>query len=502
MSRKIKSSRRPGKNGRMSSGLDQHKRKGKLLVAPFNSIGSNIRQTSWRDERLPDVLWIALLVRALPRERCLELFRAMFVQLKALNQDLGPTHTDFAKLNEQVFDTLLHPLLTDSKALYALAPLLVLQGLPDRHHWLRHLPIIEIPNAFQALADAVAITTDHQSQEATDCRWVIVMFHFSLDRVHTGKFSEEFAEIADYPYRGDQRAVRPTIRAMELAMSLSPAAKRENEWPKAFWKESFAISPCIIARHKEVEPADTKAIAEALGSIYFEAINHFHRTLTTTDVDARHDAVFGLVLYGINLAITMNQGMSHLRVQGRLAIRTLVECVIVLTYLVKRDEEGLWKKYRSYGTGQAKLNLLKMIDLDDTEMPAHTSLEELERLANEDMWQELVDINLGNWAGSDLRRISEEAGIKSIYDKYYGWPSGYVHGQWGAVRDTVFGQCLNPLHRFHRVPTPPRLDMGSVGGDSAKLVNLLLDLLNAAYPSFKFRVSAKSVATDDGEKPS
>jgi hypothetical protein len=190
----------------------------------------------------------------------------------------------------------------------------------------------------------------------------------------------------------------------------------------------------------------------------------------------------------------MNQGASHRRVQGRLAIRTLVECFIVLAYLLKREEVGLWKKYRTYGTGQAKLNFLKMIDFESDELPTHISLDELERLANEDMWQELVDIELGHWAGSDLRKMSEDAGVKTVYDKYYGWPSGYVHGQWGAVRDTVFGQCLNPLHRFHRVPMPPRLDMGSVGEDSIRLINLLLDLLNSAYPSFKPRVNSKSFA--------
>lgn len=497
MSRKNKSSKRPSGQRGMTSGLDQHKQQGKRLVAPFNSLGANIHPLSWRDERLPEVLWTALLSRAIQRERCLDLFRAVFTQVKALHQDLGPTHTELAKLDEQAFDTLFQPVLKDADARDALAPLLALEGLPDRRHWQRHLPDLEFQNSLQALADAVAMTTDHQSQEATDCRWVIVMFHCSLGRIHTSRFPQVMAEIADYPNEGDQRAVRPAIRSMEMAISMNPTAKRENNWPQAFWAEAFTKSECIIAPYKKAKPTDTGAIVEALGSIYVEAIKHFYATLGTTDVDARHDAVFGLVLYGINLAITMNHGISHHRVQGRLAIRTLVECFIVLAYLVKRDEAGLWKKYRAYGTGQAKLNLLKMIDLDDNELPAHTSLEELERLANEDMWQELVDIELGHWAGSDLRRMSEEACVKAIYDKYYGWPSGYVHGQWGAVRDTVFGQCLNPLHRFHRVPMPPRRDMGSVSGDSTKLVNLLLDLLNAAYPSFKPRVNATAYTASD-----
>ena len=108
-------------------------------------------------------------------------------------------------------------------------------------------------------------------------------------------------------------------------------------------------------------------------------------------------------------------------------------------------------------------------------------------------------LDLGNWAGSDLRKMSEEAGVKPIYDKYYAWPSGFVHGQWAAVRDTAFDLCLNPLHRLHRIPSVPRIDMGSVAVDSLKLSNLLLDQLNKAYPSFKRRLSPPEPAAAPSE---
>jgi len=85
-------------------------------------------------------------------------------------------------------------------------------------------------------------------------------------------------------------------------------------------------------------------------------------------------------------------------------------------------------------------------------------------------------------------RMSEAAGVKSVYDKYYGWPSGFVHAEWGAVRDTVFDLCLNPLHRLHRVPAVPGRDAPTVGPDIVKLTNLLLELLNVAYPPFKTRI--------------
>jgi hypothetical protein len=113
-------------------------------------------------------------------------------------------------------------------------------------------------------------------------------------------------------------------------------------------------------------------------------------------------------------------------------------------------------------------------------------------LANEDRWHEFVEIDLGNWAKLDLRRMSEEAGVKDIDDRFYSWPSGYVHGQWSAVRDSVFDLCINSLHRYHRIPSPPRLDMESTAPDSVKLINLMLDLLSQAYPPFKMRLHVKA----------
>jgi hypothetical protein len=121
-------------------------------------------------------------------------------------------------------------------------------------------------------------------------------------------------------------------------------------------------------------------------------------------------------------------------------------------------------------------------------VPDFVNLDELENLANEDVWQEFQEVDLGHWAKADLRKMSEEAGMKPIYDKYYGWPSSYVHSQWVAVRDTTFDLCLNPLHRLHRVPSAPRVDMASVAIDSVRLANLLLGLLERAYPSFKGRI--------------
>ena len=86
--------------------------------------------------------------------------------------------------------------------------------------------------------------------------------------------------------------------------------------------------------------------------------------------------------------------------------------------------------------------------------------------------------------------MSEDSGTKGDYDRFYGWASGYVHGQWGALRDTGLTHCMNPLHRFHRVPLPWHRMMSDSLTDAVGLVNSILDTVERAYPGKIERVAA------------
>lgn len=192
-----------------------------------------------------------------------------------------------------------------------------------------------------------------------------------------------------------------------------------------------------------------------------------------------HEGTFTFVLYALTCLLEMI-GMNRKRVSGRLLLRTLTECRITLAYLQKKNDAELWAKFRRYGTGQAKLVLLK---INEAAKPPHSiSLETLERLANEDVWQEFVDIDLGNWAGVDLRKMAEESGTKDVYDAHYGWNSGFSHGHWAAMRDATLTWCLNPLHRGHRIPSAGPRNLGDVVPDAIELVETMIRGLLQAYP--------------------
>jgi Family of unknown function (DUF5677) len=193
-----------------------------------------------------------------------------------------------------------------------------------------------------------------------------------------------------------------------------------------------------------------------------------------------------MVFYALRVIEELVEGETR-AVIGRLALRTLFEIRLTLRFLISEDKRDLWSTWRNYGVGQAKLASLKLENFGSTP-PQFLDGEVLNRIANEDFWEEFVPIDVGHWWDSDLRKLSLKIGLKDVYDRYYGWTSSFSHAQWGAIRESVFVLCLNPLHRGHRIPkirTSPCLP--SVGDDAVELFDSILSDVDTAYPPFTFR---------------
>src|SRR5215204_1411144 len=66
------------KKTRTHSTLSEHHRQGKILTPPLLKViqeTPNSKLQSWMNERLPNMLWAALLVTGLDRDQALNLFR-------------------------------------------------------------------------------------------------------------------------------------------------------------------------------------------------------------------------------------------------------------------------------------------------------------------------------------------------------------------------------------------------------------------------------------------
>jgi Family of unknown function (DUF5677) len=219
-------------------------------------------------------------------------------------------------------------------------------------------------------------------------------------------------------------------------------------------------------------------------------IKHFFNTNKTTAIDVQHDIVFGIALYCLSLLKELLRIGNSQSILSRLALRTLLECFATISYLFKQSNSELWKSYRVFGSGQAKLSFLKLDE--DFKRPSFIDLETLRELANEDIWQEFLPINIGHWEKANLRKLSEVAQVKDDYDRFYPWTSAYVHGHWGPIRETVFTICGNPLHRLHRIPLEVVKTLPDVISDACILTDKVLNIVSKCYPDFPHRVTIQN----------
>lgn len=452
---------------------------------------------------MPEMLWAVLLTEVLPRRDYLGCFRAIInacspwfkpddpkpgepdevgeAELKAeigINYTLALDHTKLAELSDEHFHRFVSIPLKHPLGYAALRPLLLLSSIPRIERWKAELNVEPTQDDWQTVAQAVAEVLDHQSEKSTDIRWFKLMLPIAAGMMFFPREMEaQVREVYEFPDRGDMRSVRPFIRSGEMTLRRSPPSK----WIDAFWAEC-SNTQCIDPTPwpEKGTPKPFFVAARVFYPCREAIILRFFASITSVRVDPRLDCAFGLVLYALSIlqecvARRLQQGIT-----GLLALRALAEANITLRYLAAKDSADLWKSYRVYGAGQAKLAFLKAQELD---APGFIDEDALHQIANEDVWQEFLTIDIGHWTKSNLRTMAEQCEAKETYDRYYGLTSTYVHGHWGAVRDTNFLTCHNPLHRLHRIPRLLHRELPSIAEDAIRLVNGMISVLDKLYPS-------------------
>lgn len=500
----------------MHTTLGEHHRIKKKLVPPLNRLPGKRNFSRWLDERAPEVLWACLVRAVLPRDQALEAFRGValiareFIDSPVVLSEIIPTHSNLAARYPELISRIVQIVAKFPLGYAALRPLIAIESLPGRGHWIAALDIEPDPQELSALGDSIPKFLDHQSEESTDVRWLLLLYGgLSHKVIYPDSMSERVESIRLYPNYGDMRSVRAAVRASE-PMVWMPIGDRDPvfPWSLQFWQECHNRTACFIVEPEAVKAPEPKTAD--MGPRIVQALNdvsdHWIKTSISTAVDAVHEGTFTFVLYALTCLLEM-VGANRLAIAGRLLLRALAECRITLAYLQHKNDPDLWVTFRKYGTGQAKLALLKLREA--ARRPHGISMTTLERLANEDVWQEYTDIDLGNWAGIDLRKMAEESATKDAYDAHYGWNSGFAHGHWSAMRDVTLTTCLNPLHRLHRVPAGGEGGLGDVVPDAVEIVEAMIVGLLGAYPGASISLhkpvnarTAEAPSTSDGTESS
>jgi hypothetical protein len=520
MGKKKKEKRKPNYKYAQYSPIEHHRRVGKELVPPLNTMGQTTR-SSWRDDHAPELLWAFLIAVVIPRAEYLDIFRRVAVWAKenfareekepedanppsapadTLSMGCEVDHTSISGFTDDQFKAFVGILTKHPLGYAALRPLLRLKAVPGIERWRATLAVEPTTDDWYTLADAVAHSFDHQSEKSTDIRWLKLIIKMICGRmVFPHSMKERVEEVRCFPDKGDMRSVRPFIRAGEMGLRRQPRSK----WIAAFWAQLMEETGCVDGS-TEQEYSKLSPVILSLRTILdlrTAIVERFHAVKTPRRTDARLDATFGLTLYALSLLEEIAAPPVSQLILGRMGLRSMAEVVVTFSYLLKMDTTEMWDTYRNYGTGVAKLAFLKL-EQTTGDVPSFVDANTLEEIANEDVWQEFVNVNLGHWANQNVRDLAIAGGTKDLYDAYYDWTSTYSHGQWGAVRDSNFITCHNPLHRLHRIPRPLHRVLPSVVPDAVKLANKALELLEQAYPQMgKLPRICATKATEPSAEP-
>jgi len=469
------------------SKIKSHNQKGKKLESPIRVLGDTVNFSSWVNDRAPNYLWFSLLSDSIGRKEAIRLIKELVWDIidefpKGLRLDLY----SISKFNDNQLNLFFKSLEDIPNIKKILEPLLVIKSLPINDKWSTFLgkQETETETLWEILAHSILPLLDHQSIESTDCRWLycFTCFYSGSIKMNSKMWDDFHLNMMLYPYS----EISGRIRAMEITSDIK-SDKEDKEWVNNFWNESKISTPCIIETPKKISSTyDLSEHMDIVKEVWLDLLDLFINTDYETDINPKRDASFGFVFYSLSLLfesiLTQGKGLTI-----KIIIRTLAETYITFKYLIYKDNENLWQQYRVYGAGQAKLACLKLRE-DLSKKSDFIKKIDLEIIANEDIYMEYLDINVGNWANLNLRKISEEANCKEIYNTYYDWTSSYLHAQWGAVRDTVFITCKNPLHRLHRVPRfVPNYDNDGMK-DVIKLVNMIIDLFDSNIHKFEPRI--------------
>ena len=247
-----------------------------------------------------------------------------------------------------------------------------------------------------------------------------------------------------------------------------------GEWPRHFWRYNYDLATCkprkmAITSSRVATEAEGRAIAEILEANSKKVRNYITTLINRLRVDlydpTRDEVLFGLFSRVTRLCELMTSEPSlWARDLAGIVLRCLADTGITFCYLASKGTKEDFERFIKYGEGQAKLLMLHLQD----NYPEQSSLEgmSVEDLSDElgTFALELLDIDLGHWNKKDARKLAQEVGLERVYRLVFSPTSADIHGTWMSLKNSNLTHCVEPLHRFHRLPSlaEPPLFVGTV----------------------------------------
>jgi len=458
--------------------LKKHKKVGRQLLPPLLQQSKNtIKEIKWFPTFLPEFLWIDSIYNYYDRSEALKYYNDVLDILDNFNPN------DNEPLLGIISCFGLIPIQKRKEALIKLQNILkpailepfgiVISMYPNcPMSWLvseewRQSNRIDPDKALIKIKHSIKRILDGKSEYATQCRMLPLSRLFKHNKLFLSKDLDP--ELLDgiplYPYGTESQRNKVEYFGRLTMNMILPNKKEIGEWSKHFWRHNWSISICEFPTEKKstlnfsiiIKKIITvsKEMIEKLLIRLNQEIYQVSLDLYNTD---RDEILFGLLSrqFRFMSAIVKNHELWSIDL-GRILLRCMADTHITFKWLIKQNDEKLFEKFKKSSLGKEKLlkmhieNLLE--DFSDERMQLEEIIDDLKESINQEIWEELLPIELGSWSGKDTRKIANEVGLEDLYRFLYAPACAEIHGEWVSIRDLNLKRCLNPLHRFHLLPS-------------------------------------------------
>lgn len=464
------------------SSLSDHKlnKKKGIVTTPLNALGDLLKPTSWTKERMPEYLWLGLILQYYGRKVGFEKsFQILYEISKSVMSLSHPRLSMILNLpyNDQkkVYDIICSVI--DNRVISPLTILYKKKAHPLFNEYF-FIPQLRVEDRIKILSAAIKICSPSQSFEATDLRFLALSLMLFNGQLH---FPKDVGNIfQEYPRTDHEdkkmRVYRPTVRSTE-GMIVGIGFVENIQFYLKFWRDIGMITPCnpMVIKFDENPENYNEFISDCRRVLEYVLVTNKEKSLS----DDKFDVIIGSINYALKIFIEIDNKSLGNSILGRHGIRTIIEIYIILKYLLKKEPEkpNIWKDYKFYGISKYKLVLLKAreTELDKT---SHFILPIADVIVNETMFEEFIDVDLKYFDKQGIREKSIDVGEKDLYDLFYDYDSSFSHGLWGAIRESTMLHCNNSSHQYHCIPDiHSNQSLSDVKSDCVKIMKKLFSIL-------------------------
>lgn len=437
----------------MNSKLSEHQRFKKELITPFNRhFGNMVEFKSWYNDRMPEFLWLAIIINKYGHinglEKCHRIIE--FIKIKQIKLPIL-TLSSILKLTKEnkeiLFEYINH--ITEDKVFDCLCVTL------DDDIFRKYFYDINQNNngRVNELKSIVENTFFNSSNLACDVRFFICYYLVYIGKMKIFNNCVGIIEMFNNYYKLEHTEnimamYKSGIRSMENVVS---GLFIKTNYPKAFWELVESFDDCD-PYYLDFKRGDVLFTKELFNDVNREIIN-----LIENNSDKKNNDKFivmtGMINYCLKLLKDVTDNELHNSPSARILLRTIIETYVNLKYLILLSSANLdiWKQYKEYGLSKYKLIYKKASEKYIINEESHLSPKLLELLVNDEFDEEFMNIDLGYFSDISISKRFAAVEEKELYDTIYDYDVSYSHAHWGAIRETSMLKCDNSLHKYHIV---------------------------------------------------